>query len=448
MIGDCLQRPEVDDGSGGEGFLGDWRPWSPRDELRPGFKREGSSLTVSGGGNQQVFGGWRRSFPCSGGQWYRMRVRFETEAVPDANLHVLNLVLWSRPGSSSPAACPHDYVSTLRKTGREVVGEDVFCSPADATFAEIQLGIRFCPDGTVTWQEVSLTETVPPPPRPARVSAALWRGQPGATLDTNREELAGLLDAAGQGGSDLVLLPEYCSSSGSEALERHDLAAVSEEVPGGSTCALLSSKARQHGMYAAGGIVERAGDVLYNTVALFGRDGELVGTYRKVHPYWPEEMWGGLSPGEAAAADVFALDFGTVGIMTCYDSWFPETARLLALKGAEVILFPSAGYHLELLPARAVDNGAYVLASSLNGPAVVVDSLGVTRALVARPPASDSGAPEAGSLATAVIDVSERPSPHPNAGGSLNRSPAGRRGVRNASSSSLYTEILREVQLC
>lgn len=444
MRSDSSQLPQIQIGSPGQAPLDDWEPWTPRPTLTPGFEREGNCLTVSGAGNEQVFGCWRRTFPCRGGQWYRIRVRFETQAVPDLSLHVLNLVLWPRAGSPSPWAWPHDYVSDLKQTDQGVVGEEVVCAPADATSAEIQLGIRFCPAGTVTWREVSLTETAPPVARPARVSAALWRGRPGATLAGNREELAQLLDASGQGGCDLVLLPEYCSCSGTEALDRHDLAAVSEEVPDGPTCALMSSKARQHGMYVAGGVVERDGEVLFNTVALFGRRGELLGTYRKIHPYWPEEMWGGLSPGEGL--DVFSLDFGRVGVMTCYDSWFPETARLLALKGAEVILFPSAGYHPELLPARAVDNGAYVVASSLNGPAMVVDSLGATRAVVARGPAGDSEAP--GALATAVIDVSHRPSPHPNAGGSLNRSPAGRRGVRNASSSWLYGEILREVQQC
>jgi predicted amidohydrolase len=120
--------------------------------------------------------------------------------------------------------------------------------------------------------------------------------------------------------------------------------------------------------------------------------------------------------------------------MTCYDSWFPETSRLLALKGAEVILFPSAGYHPPLLPARAVDNRAFIVASSLNSPAMIVDTLGVTLAET-----SDG-------LVTADIDISHRPTPHANAGGSLNTSPGGRRGTRNASSDFVYEELQREIR--
>jgi predicted amidohydrolase len=126
---------------------------------------------------------------------------------------------------------------------------------------------------------------------------------------------------------------------------------------------------------------------------------------------------------------VFDLDFGRVGIIICYDSWFPEATRLLGLKGAEVILFPSEGYHPPLLPARAVDSRVYIVASSVFYPAVILDTLGNSVA------STESG------LVTASVDLSRRPTPHPNAGGSLNTSPGGRRGTRNSLSATLYEEL-------
>ena len=165
---------------------------------------------------------------------------------------------------------------------------------------------------------------------------------------------------------------------------------------------------------------------------LFDREGELVGKQRKIHPYWPEEPLG-VSPGEGS--EVFRTDFGTVGIMICYDSWWPESARLLALKGAELILFPNAGYEEKILPARAIDNNVYVVASTLGSPAAIVDPRGELLAV--------SGVDN---VLSAEIDLNDRPKCHPNAGGNLNPGPGGARWARNARSALLYEEILGAVR--
>ena len=232
------------------------------------------------------------------------------------------------------------------------------------------------------------------------------------------------MERAANEGSDLVLLPESAVHNNT-GLNKES---VAEPVPDGPTCALFARAARENNMYVCVNLTERSDDgILFNTAVLFGRDGGVVRTYRKVHPYWPEEIWEGISPGEVAP--VFDLDFGRVGIIICYDSWFPETTRLLGLKGAEVILFPSAGYHPPLLPARAVDSRVYIVASSLHHPAAILDTLGNSVA------STESG------LVTASVDLSRRPTPHANAGGSFNTSPGGRRGTRNSLSARLYDEL-------
>lgn len=124
--------------------------------------------------------------------------------------------------------------------------------------------------------------------------------------------------------------------------------------------------------------------------------------------------------------------------MICYDSWFPEAARMLSLNGAELVLFPSSGYYVDLMPARTSDNGLWIVASSLHGPAGVWDS-GGARAGEATPSPTRFVAssildysfhPEL-NMAMAQIDLSHRYSPQ-WWGGPMESAPGGRR-VRRTS---------------
>src|SRR2546421_2126432 len=100
-----------------------------------------------------------------------------------------------------------------------------------------------------------------------------------------------------------------------------------------------------------------------------GRDGELVGTYRKTH-LPREEVEGGITPGDSYP--VFDTDFGKVGLMICWDVQFPEPARALAVKGAEVILLPIWGGNEILAKARAIENHAFLISSSYDMKTFIV----------------------------------------------------------------------------
>jgi predicted amidohydrolase len=135
---------------------------------------------------------------------------------------------------------------------------------------------------------------------------------------------------------------------------------ASEPVPGPTT-SFLGRLAKKHGMYIAAGLLERDGDTVYNTAVLMDRNGELFGKYRKV--CLPrEEIQGGVTPGESLP--VFDTDFGRIGLMICWDVFFPEPARLLALQGAEVILMPIWGGIFDLAQARAIENQVYLVTST------------------------------------------------------------------------------------
>ncbi|HJY42224.1 MAG TPA: nitrilase-related carbon-nitrogen hydrolase, partial [Steroidobacteraceae bacterium] len=90
-------------------------------------------------------------------------------------------------------------------------------------------------------------------------------------------------------------------------------------------------------------VFERAGNVFYNSVAMLDAGGELLGTYRKTHipesPGYHEKFY--FSPGDTGFR-VWRTRFGTIGVAICWDQWFPESARAMAVLGAEILLYPTA----------------------------------------------------------------------------------------------------------
>ena len=139
------------------------------------------------------------------------------------------------------------------------------------------------------------------------------------------------IEKAAAEGADVVLFPELILSAGYALGERYRK--VAEMVPGPSIEA-VARKAGENKIYVIVGLAEKsANDVLYDSAVLIDRQGKILGTYRKSHLYPPTESI--FSRGEELP--VYQTDFGTVGLLICYDLEFPETARILALKGAEVI---------------------------------------------------------------------------------------------------------------
>ncbi len=116
-----------------------------------------------------------------------------------------------------------------------------------------------------------------------------------------------------------------------------------EPVPGPTTDR-LSELARECGIVLVGGsLLEDAGDRRFNTAVVFGPDGALLGRYRKTHiphdPHFYEQDY--FSPGDTGF-QVFPTPFGRVSVLICYDQWFPEAARSVALMGADLVVYPTA----------------------------------------------------------------------------------------------------------
>lgn len=144
------------------------------------------------------------------------------------------------------------------------------------------------------------------------------------------------LEQAAARGAKLVVLPElantgYCFSSRDEAF------GLAEPVPGGATCEAWSRAAARLGITLVAGIAEREGNALYNAAVAIGPGGH-IGTFRKVHLWNEENLF--FEPGNLGFP-VFSTPLGRIGVAICYDIWFPETFRLLALKGADIVCVPT-----------------------------------------------------------------------------------------------------------
>jgi predicted amidohydrolase len=226
-----------------------------------------------------------------------------------------------------------------------------------------------------------------------RVSLIQLRSDEHESSATRLERAAALVRA--QQGADLVLLPELWLPGGFDhrAWER------CAEPLTGPTATALADWARQLGAYLhAGSVVEAAPDGgLYNTSLLYGPDGALLTTYRKIHRFGFATATGEARVFSAGAAVVTCpLPFGEAGLATCYDLRFPELFRLLVGAGATLLLMPSAWperriEHWNVLArARAIENQMFVLACNgvgaqpggvqLGGRSLVVDPWGAVLA--------------------------------------------------------------------
>lgn len=162
-------------------------------------------------------------------------------------------------------------------------------------------------------------------------------------LDANlARSLDGIADAAGR-GAELILLQELHRTPYLCQVEDPALFDWAEPIPGPST-EKLSRAAAEHGVVIVASLFEhRAPGLAHNTAVIFERDGSIAGKYRKMHipddPGYYEKFY--FTPGDLGFEPV-QTSVGKLGVLVCWDQWFPEAARLMALRGAELLLYPTA----------------------------------------------------------------------------------------------------------
>ncbi len=139
-----------------------------------------------------------------------------------------------------------------------------------------------------------------------------------------------------QAEADLLVLPELCAT-GYQFVSQEEVFRLAEPVPDGETTKRLVDLAARRGMTIVAGLPERAGAQCFNAAVVVGPQGVL-GCYRKTHLFFEETLW--FTPGDSGF-HVWDLGLAKVGVMICFDWYYPEAARTLALQGADIIAHPS-----------------------------------------------------------------------------------------------------------
>lgn len=176
-----------------------------------------------------------------------------------------------------------------------------------------------------------------------KVTVAAVQMKCSADRAKNIEKAVEMAEKAAASGANVILLPElferpyFCQE---RRYEYYDYAEKTEE---NAAVKRFRETAKKLGAVIPVSFYERAGNCLYNSIAVIDADGSLLGVYRKTHipddHYYQEKFY--FSPGNTGFK-VWDTAFGKIGIGICWDQWFPETARSLAINGAEMLLYPTA----------------------------------------------------------------------------------------------------------
>lgn len=185
-----------------------------------------------------------------------------------------------------------------------------------------------------------------------------------AQREANLAIICGLLDEAAQNGVDVLVLPELANSGYNfESIE--EARSVSEIVNKGPVCQLLREWSAG-GRLAVSGLCERAGDTLYNSAVVYA-DGRLETVYHKAHLFANEGSF--FQPG-TDKPPVISFRGHKMGVMICFDWFFPEFARSLALRGAQIILHPAnlvLPYCQKAMITRSIENRVFTATANRIG---------------------------------------------------------------------------------
>src|SRR5207244_551072 len=181
--------------------------------------------------------------------------------------------------------------------------------------------------------------------RSATIGLIQMRCSPQPDENLNRA-VAFVRDAARQ-GANIVCLPELFRSQYFCQSEDHEYFKLAEEIPGPSTQTLAKIAQELNIVIVASLFEKRAPGVYHNTAAILDADGKFLGKYRKMHipddPLYYEKFY--FTPGDLGF-QAWETAHGKIGVCVCWDQWYPEAARLTALRGAEIIFYPTAiGWH-------------------------------------------------------------------------------------------------------
>ena len=213
----------------------------------------------------------------------------------------------------------------------------------------------------------------------SKVTLGLLQHACGTDPAANLKKTLELAERAAKKGANIICTQELFRSQYFCQAEKHDYFKLAEPIPGPSSRA-FQKLAKRHGVVIIASLFEkRASGLYHNTAVIIDADGRMLGVYRKMHipddPLYYEKFY--FTPGDTGFK-AWDTKFGKVGVLICWDQWYPEGARLTAMQGAEILFYPTAiGWHpgekaeygvnqhgaWEIIQrSHAVANGCYVAA--------------------------------------------------------------------------------------
>lgn len=203
-------------------------------------------------------------------------------------------------------------------------------------------------------------------------------------ISSNIEATIHQIEMAAQAGANLICLQELFSSRYFCQSEDHAQFEIAEPIPGPTTDRICQAAKENQVVIVSSVFERRTAGVFHNTAVVVEADGSIVGTYRKMHipddPYFYEKFY--FTPGDLGFKS-FPTSVGNVGVCVCWDQWFPEAARLTAMQGAEILVYPTAiGWQAPekeqfgaaqvdawqtMMRSHAIANGVYVVATNRVG---------------------------------------------------------------------------------
>lgn len=203
-------------------------------------------------------------------------------------------------------------------------------------------------------------------------------------ISSNIEATVQQIEAAAEAGANLICLQELFSSLYFCQSEDHTQFEIAESIPGPTIDRICQVAKDQQVVIVAGVFERRTAGVFHNSAVVIEADGSILGTYRKMHipddPYFYEKFY--FTPGDLGFKS-FQTSVGKVGVCICWDQWFPEAARLTAMQGAEILVYPTAiGWQAPekeqhgaaqvdawqtMMRSHAIANGVYVVAPNRVG---------------------------------------------------------------------------------
>jgi N-carbamoylputrescine amidase len=225
------------------------------------------------------------------------------------------------------------------------------------------------------------------------VSIGLTQMTCSSDADANLAKQIGLVERAAKSGAKIICTQELFRSQYFCQVEDHRFFKLAETIPGPSTDAFCKLAKKHRAVIIASLFEKRTQGLYHNTAAVIDADGSILGIYRKMHipddPLYYEKFY--FTPGDTGFR-AWDTAYAKIGVLVCWDQWFPEGARLTALQGAEILFYPTAiGWHPSEKKeygeaqhdswevsqrAHAIANGCYVCAPNRIGHEIILNAKG------------------------------------------------------------------------